>query len=356
MAGRERKVPEKFKDREIWSISRLTSFLDCPYGYYLKYILRQRGQDNIYNVTGSCVHEICESLQYGKMTNEEALKQFELSLFQSLEINGHAFPSDKVKDNFIQCLKHYFKHYKPIDAKEFKSEMEFYTKIENHVFVGYIDGVVFNYDDSIEVIDYKTSTKYQAKDLEKHGYQLVLYALALHQEYGFEVDTIKWNMVKYANVTWCGKTAQRKGFWLRNEIVYKLRNEIKKDLIGLGMLELEVELLLDKAVESNDMTLFPQSVQDKYTISDGYIEYPLTTENVNKLKTFVRETIEKISSTPKEDKYWKPKDIDKEGSFFCNLLCGQPSCPHYKEWMESNKDNFKNKPIENNDLLKDLFG
>jgi ATP-dependent helicase/DNAse subunit B len=354
----KKEIPEEYSDRPIYSISRLETYIGCPYSYYLQYVKKEKGHNNIYALLGEHVHCMLEKAQFGEISNDEMIESFRLKMFELLQIGEYSFPSDTVKKNFTECIEHYLINYKPIICKGFKSEERFYTEIEGIVLTGFIDGIILHHDNSVTVIDYKTSSKYSAKDLESHSKQLILYAIALSNVYNINVNRICWNMLKYCQITFEGKTKQRQVFCARNEIVKKLKTELKKDLLALNKSELEVELLLEKAESTNDMLLFPKEIQDKYIITDGYVYYDLTEENKNKLHTFVKETVAKIEATPLIESAWIPKDIENEGSFFCNILCnhGDGTCKYHKEWLDSNKDNFKEKPTDNVDLLKDLFG
>lgn len=355
--GRERNIPEKYKGRYIWSISRLFSFHDCQYSFFLNYIMKKEGKPNIYSALGSKIHSLLELGQENKISNDEMIKEFHNILFECKEIAGYKFPSEKVEKNFVESIEHYLKHYKPVNAKKFDSELEFYTEIAGSVLIGYIDGVVYNHDDTIEVVDYKTSTKYAKKDLDKKGLQLIVYAIAMEQEYGVKISKVSWNMLKYCQIDWIGATKPRSMFVLRNEVVSSLKSELLKDLRKLNMNETEIELLLEQAIRENDMTLFPQEIQDKYVISDGYVEYELSDRTRKLLEDFVASTVAEIEAKPKDNiGVWKAKDIEKEGNFFCSVLCDfKNDCPHYHDWLDSNKDKFEKTSTPDDDLRR-LFG
>jgi ATP-dependent helicase/DNAse subunit B len=347
MADRPKmQVPEKYQGRKIYSISRLTSFHNCEYGYFLNYHLKKQGKPNIYSILGTKVHDILERLQISAITTEEAKKEFDNALFETTEILGYKFMSDKVRDNFITSIRHFFDYYKPIPAQKVLMEKEFFTDVAGTVLIGFIDVVaLFQEPDGngglttrIEVIDYKTSSKYASKDLDEHGMQLVLYAIALEQEFGVKVSKVKWNMLKYCTVRWQGATKPREAFYLRSEVVVKLRSELKKDLRKEGMTDAEIELLLAKAEETNDMKLLPQSVQDKYKITDGYVEYDLNDKTRKLLEDFVADTVKQIEAkNPNDINDWLPKDVSKD-SFFCSTLCDhKASCEFYQRYVEQLK-------------------
>jgi hypothetical protein len=118
----------------------------------------------------------------------------------------------------------------------------------------------------------------------------------------------------------------------------KLRSELKKDLRKEGMTDAEIELLLAKAEETNDMKLLPQSVQDKYKITDGYVEYDLNDKTRKLLEDFVADTVKQIEAkNPNDINDWLPKDVSKD-SFFCSTLCDhKASCEFYQRYVEQLK-------------------
>jgi ATP-dependent helicase/DNAse subunit B len=167
-------IPSKYNGKTIYSFSRLQSYHNCEYGFFLNYKLHKDGVQNMYSLLGGVVHENMEKLVYNQMTNEEALKIFREKLFEYTEILNYKFPSPKIQQNFVECVENYIKLYSPIPHKEFYSELEFYTDINGIPLHGFIDGVVFKENDKVVVIDYKTSTKFTKKDLQEKGLQLAL--------------------------------------------------------------------------------------------------------------------------------------------------------------------------------------
>jgi ATP-dependent helicase/DNAse subunit B len=351
------KLPEEYKNKTIYSISRLSTYDHCQYEYYLRYVLHKKGVDGIYGILGGVVHEIIEQLQKREIDNEKALQMFNDKVFEVTEILDIKFPTEQVKKNFTECVTHYITNYKPIESEKFLSEFEVFINIDGCVLVGYIDGVKFLDNNTVEIIDYKTSNKYDKNELKKYGRQLLLYAIGLSEQLKVDVQCIYWIMAKYCWITWEGATKPRQMFAPRNEIVKKLRSELKKDLTKYGLEDLEIELLLAKAEEANDLTLLPTNPQNKYIIEDGVVEYPLTDELKNELREFVKTTISEIESRSDKEDEWLHMELSNKTSFYCSMLCGQRSnCKYYKEWLESSKDTFEDKSNNDDDLMKELFG
>jgi ATP-dependent helicase/DNAse subunit B len=362
MAERKKRVvPEKFEGRKIYSISRLLSFNNCKHGYHLNYNLRKKGTPNIYSAMGTKVHDMLELMQFGKLTNEDAVMQFRGALFENIDIMGYKFASEKIQTNFVNSVEHCLRSYKPIPCKNFKSELEFFTEIGGAVLVGYIDAVVLNEDNTLEVIDYKTSSKYTKANLDEHGMQLIVYALAIEQEFGAKISKVKWNMLKYCNVDWRGVSVDKHGFYLRSELVMKLRNELKRMLRKSGMTEEEIIMNLDIAEAKNDLSVLPEEIVKNFHISEGYVEYEITEENRKSLVKFISDTVTDIESrNPSDESHWIATPVSKDNSFFCGTLCDhKANCSAYKEYLKSlegvNLDTITEKNSDA-EMLKNLFG
>ena len=57
---------------DIWSFSKLSSYHNCKYAWYLTYVEHIKGEDNIYGVLGNSTHDCLELMCKDEMTIEEA--------------------------------------------------------------------------------------------------------------------------------------------------------------------------------------------------------------------------------------------------------------------------------------------
>lgn len=351
MATRERNVPEKFKGRNIYSYSRLSTFNNCPYSYYLGYIKALKGRPNIYSHLGGIAHELLEKLQVDEITIEKAINEFKNALL-FCEINEMHFPNEQIKKNYVECILHFFKNYSKMDAKKILIEKEFYTEINGNVILGYIDLIILNHDGTIEIFDYKTSSKFSKNNIDKYGLQLILYAMALEQEFGVSIKAVKWNMLKYCIIEFQGATKLRTMFAERNKWVEKIKTELLKDLRNSDYNDFQVETALEIAIKNNSLETLPEKIQKKYIIKDGFIEYPLNVNTRTALVNFLTDTIANIEAMPHDESKWIAKDIKKEGSFFCGNLCDhKDNCKFYSEFVKQNISSFKPKKDNIIDML-----
>lgn len=54
-----------------WSYSRIKSFEDCPYRWYLKYIRKLKGKEMFFSNYGSFVHKLLERYYKGELTQKQ---------------------------------------------------------------------------------------------------------------------------------------------------------------------------------------------------------------------------------------------------------------------------------------------
>jgi hypothetical protein len=139
----------------------------------------------------------------------------------------------------------------------------------------------------------------------------------------------------------------------RGKWVKEIRSTLEKDMYKLGIDEFEVEMLLDKAVEDNNLDCLPN--KEKYWLEDCFVEYEITDEKIEELKQYIVNTVNAIDRKDfSNENDWQPVEIDKYNSFYCATLCGhRKTCKFYKKFLEENADSFEKKN-KTDDF--DLFG
>lgn len=276
-------------EKEKFSFSKLSCYGNCPKNYYLTYIESVERSQNIYGMAGGDAHEIVQALEIGKISNKEAVTEWE-SKMNMYDFFGEAkFPTIKSKENYIADVTAYFRNFKPlpINGREVLIEKEFEVEIEGIIIRGFIDLTLIDHDKKeIEVIDYKTSSKsgFTSKSLVKKCYQLILYSLALQKLYpDYKIVKCAFDMLKYGTDS-KGKVKERKNIKLEKESEY-----------------------------------------ERY-----FIEIPFNQENIDLFKKFVNESMNNINKA-KEKNIW---NVDKTNfSFFCKFLCSTAEyCQEYQKY------------------------
>lgn len=257
-------------DNEKFSFSKLETFNNCKRSYYYNYILKERSGENIYSYCGSCCHDLTQAIIQEQETNQSALQKF-LEAVDDADMLGLEWISDNVKNNYVECISHFFENYSPIRNDTIRIEEYFEININGVILRGYID-LWYRIGNDIYIIDLKTSSKFSKKDLPKKSRQLLLYAIALQEKYPDYNVVLQFNMMKYA-------------------------------LNKRGTL-----------IERNKFDLFDD-------FEDAIVTVDVTEEAINEVRKYVTDTVKLINSIDKTDIEKWTMDNDPEKDFFCKNLC-----------------------------------
>ncbi len=254
---------------DIYSFSRLDTANGCMRKYYYEYVKGQRGGDNIYSFLGSAAHDIAEEQDKLKLTNDQAVTLFDEAIKES-DMLGFVWISEKVRNNYIECVSHYFKTHVPIVINKLNIEHYFGVEIAGIKVNGYIDKW-YKDGNIVYIDDYKTSSMFSGADLEHKKFQLLTYALHLERFYPECEIHIRFNMMKYA---------LQKGKLIE-------RNKLKPG-----------------------------------EFSDGILDVPYTQENKQETMDFIANTVKTTIEIDPERIYKWHRGYDPRKDFFCRWLCG----------------------------------
>ena len=124
-------LKKKYNTDRIWSFSRMNSYVNMPWEYYIKYVLREKvDTSNAWTYQGTAVHDIIQDHIEGKYSHEKMLELFdELQIKHQIEKPELKFPSDSIKENYIENLRHYFKYIDYSDIKDLETAIEMPIKV-----------------------------------------------------------------------------------------------------------------------------------------------------------------------------------------------------------------------------------
>lgn len=357
MNAEEKLEQLKEEGHKVYSFSKLGSFLNCEYEYYNTYIKRNRGIENIYTEMGSLIHDNLEEIYKGNRDIDTFRKNYSNKLIET-DLNGVKFPNEKIGQSWQNDVGHFLNNFNKINKKMSLEKLIVFEIVPGIWMQGYID-VIFPSDKGkpyVNILDWKTSSKFSGKKLKEAGRQLLMYKLGIEATTNFKVDKVMWFMIKYIYVCSYGKTKIKRKMCNRGKWVKEVRSQLEKEMRSMNIEDFEIEMLLDESVENNNIDNLPQEIKDKYWLEDCFVEYDASKENIEELKKYVADTVNKIENKDKEDKNeWNPVEITKYNSFYCSVLCGhRKTCEFYKAFLDKNSDNFKKKT--KNDDLEDLFG
>ena len=366
-------IKKQLNCSRLWSWSRIALYINDPYSYMLRYILKipEDKNDSIYAISGNYAHELMENFYKGKVDNQGMLEKYEEKLFEYNTMGLMYDRTDKDKNEKIAkkyeaCLRHYFLNHKRITDKPI-IEPFILIKIGNQFFNGYIDFINVEERDGrkkVFISDWKTSSLYSGKKLIENSGQLLLYAEGIHQKTNmpYEDIIIRFNFMKYVNVTYTQKNGEIKVRQIeRNSIGEKLKSNTKTWLKHFKYSEDDIENLLFQMIETNTIECLPKEVQEKFKINDCFVEVKLNEEIIDNHKQYITNIIVDIIKKEKEfektkDKniFWK--DITRESSYYHAVLSGYSSKIHepYRKYLEELDDKDSKRVEKDKSIIDDL--
>ena len=367
-----KQIKQKYNVSELWSWSKYNTIKNDLYEYYLKYIARIKTDrnDGIYGVSGGVIHDIIEKyylgeLEYGQMIDSYESELFNMNRAKLKYDRTNEEKNNKISKKYEECIKHFFKNHTIIQHKLI-TEKFITIKIDKFIFQGYIDAIHKEKRDGkakIIITDWKSSSLYQGKKIDKEKGQLVLYAEGIRQM-GVPLENIiiRWNFLKYINVEYTQSKGEKKTRIIeRNQIGAKLKSNVKMWLKkSKEHTDEEIEKMLNQMSELNSIEFLPKNIKNKFKIMDCYVEIPLNQQVIDELKEDIIETI--INVKRKEIKYNETHDdkifwqeVDDEHSYFMANLSGYSRKIHkpYDEYLKE-LEMFKDDNNEDMSWLEEL--
>lgn len=360
MSNRERQEElEKLRAQGIpvYSFSRLESAHGCPYEAYLTYIKNMRAEqlESIYPYLGTALHDCLEDIMNDRAIEADLKPRVHTALDEA-ELCGITFPkgrdgTDSMKENWLADIDHFCTTYKAPRGK-FETEQFFLYKTPGGNYLqGYIDLIKKRADGSVEIYDYKSSSMYVGAEKDEHAKQLLLYALAKEQE-GYKVGTIAWIFLKYCEVYYIGRKTKKSvkdtecvKVVERRKLVKELDVAIRSKLADIGVPEDEIDILMMKALETNEI---PELVREQFTVKPHVLKYELSDKTRQEANEYfdasIAEWEQKVRQLTEDniDELFPPKPFVKASKtgkespdeFYHTQLCGYRNiCPHLKKYL-----------------------
>lgn len=178
-------------DDMVWSYSRINTFHNCPYQWYLKYLCLERDEDQFFSSFGAFIHDILDGFYSGLLSKEGALR---------LYLTGYPFrvtegaPSAKVFSRYftdgLRCVSS--PPELPIPNPSTEQTMRF--SVGGYPFTARIDALGLLADGGVGLLDHKSRIlkprsgrkKPTVSDMELDEYlrQLYLYSIPVREMYG----------------------------------------------------------------------------------------------------------------------------------------------------------------------------
>ena len=327
--------------KNIYSISRLNTLDQCPYSAYITYVLKDRGEDNIWAALGSVMHDTLQDIIDNSTPTDVLIKNLNNSI-EDLDIIGLDFPKDRnggtsIRDNWIKNMTNFCQNFQVPDGKFETEQLVIYKVSDDDYVQGYIDLTRIDDEENkvISIFDWKTSSQFKGDHLIEAGRQLVLYAKAKEQE-GYKINKLAWVMLKYCVVSWKqknGKTKEKICEW-RN-YVSQIRPYLLDPPQAVNIDEIELDLLVDQAVQENSLAGLPAELRDQFEVKQYVRYYDYNQCVIDETLEYVDKQIKSYKDRGQDEKNYPPKNI-KNDSYFCSALCGHSSkCPYYKDYCST---------------------
>lgn len=169
------------KEETTYSFSRLD--WSCLYAWHLNYNLGQEGEENGWGIGGELLHDICESVAKGEITEKEALQQYKDTWFEAVEGTFPSFANINLSTHYYWKILPFFER-----DKFWKGGV---TAVEEHIVCNLPNGKKFQMyidlqlNDRDLVVDHKIAKRERfVKELEKKRRQVDLYAYGIKQKHG----------------------------------------------------------------------------------------------------------------------------------------------------------------------------
>ena len=197
-----------------WSYSRIRLFFECPYAYYLQYVLCKPASENAFGEYGNFIHKILEKYYKGELTLFELVDYYTENYGEAVR---HAFPPNSYVDlntkYFEEGLK-YFDSFEGFDEEILGVEVQYDFKLGKYDFTGIID-VESKSGDLYIINDHKSKsrlhkTRLTSKDNPQDWIRLVdgrfiprdlvrqlyIYSIPFNERYGRYPDLLRFNMFR----------------------------------------------------------------------------------------------------------------------------------------------------------------
>lgn len=193
------------KDGHRYSYSQLSSFSECPFGYYLKHIEGVPDQSNGFAEQGTLIHDILDKWAKKEIKKEEMATEYArryadevvTSFPRMLTAKGYA---EKTYNQGLEYFQNFdeFPGYTVISAEEeFNMPLKL-TDGTERPFIAFVDLVLRNdFTGGLVVMDHKSKSLTEFKRHREEMYkQQYLYSYFVHQKYNEWPESLAFNLFK----------------------------------------------------------------------------------------------------------------------------------------------------------------
>ena len=190
-------LPSDFR----WSFSKLASFLQCPYSFYLSYIKNDKPDEieNYFSQYGSFAHKLLELWAKDELPAFCLAEEWRDGYEEAVTMPPPPFPKG-MADKYYNAAMDYFDHFEGFgdEWEVLSAEKKFVIRLGQYNVSGIADLVLKNKNTGeLWVIDHKSkSMNSMKKEHALYRRQLYLYAMWCKEEFGEYPTKISFNMFK----------------------------------------------------------------------------------------------------------------------------------------------------------------
>lgn len=193
------------RDGHRYSYSQLSSFSECPFGYYLKHIEGVPDQSNGFSEQGSLIHDILDKWAKGKIKKKDMAAEYErrypdevvTSFPRMLTSKGYA------EKTYLQGLEYFknfdeFPGYTIVSAEEKFDQPFKLTDGTERPFIAFIDLILRDeFTGGLVIFDHKSKSLAEFKKHKEEMYrQQYLYSYFVHKKYNEWPAALAFNLFK----------------------------------------------------------------------------------------------------------------------------------------------------------------
>lgn len=198
------------RDGHRYSYSQLSSFSECPFGYYLKHIEGVPDQSNGFAEQGSLIHDILDKWAKKEIKKEDMAAEYErrypeevvTSFPRMLTAKGYA---EKTYNQGLEYFKNFngFPGYTVVSAEEKFDQPLKLTDGTERPFIAFVDLILRDdFTGGLVVMDHKSKSWTEFRRHREEMYkQQYLYSFFVHEKYGEWPTATAFNLFKEGGKT-----------------------------------------------------------------------------------------------------------------------------------------------------------
>lgn len=190
------------KVAESYSFSKLSTFEQCKYQYYLNYIEKRKGEPNAFSQYGTFIHSILERHGKGELGAWELLDEYVDNYWKEVT---YPFPYNKYADLSKSYYNDGYLFLQSFDGLDdldiLEVETRFKEPLDDFFYTGVIDITYRDTEGGIVIRDWKSKSKFaNKKEQAKYANQPLSYGLHIMRKYKEEPKALQFFMFRRQNI------------------------------------------------------------------------------------------------------------------------------------------------------------